>query len=121
MLPSPASKRAREASLPVVIDFLLAISMYGPPTGTVRAGNSQHRFRDPSKAEIKRSFAKKATGRTKSSFMPTLPVPTVLYLMLEGEIYKRDAGAIGASAIFRLYIGTRDLCRREARNCRSDA
>jgi hypothetical protein len=47
MLPSPVSKRARVACLPVVNDFLLAISMHDPPipAGTVRAGGSLHRFR----------------------------------------------------------------------------
>ena len=31
------------------------------PTGTARAGNSQHPFRDPTKAEIRTFFAKKGS------------------------------------------------------------
>jgi hypothetical protein len=47
--------------LPVVNDFLLAISCTVPnPTGTARAGNSQHLFQDPTKAGNEKISRKEA-------------------------------------------------------------
>src|SRR5262245_3458098 len=62
--PLPALKRPREACLPVVNDFLLAISctVPQPRPAPARAAHSQHCFRDPTKAEIRRFFAKKGSG-----------------------------------------------------------
>src|SRR5262245_58508765 len=56
----PTSKRVREACLSVVNDFLLATRQ--APTIVARARNSQHRFRDQTRAGIGRFFAKKGSG-----------------------------------------------------------
>src|SRR5262245_53740850 len=56
----PTSKRVREACLSVVNDFLLATRQ--APTSVARARNSQHRFRDQTRAGIGRFFVKKGSG-----------------------------------------------------------
>src|SRR5262245_25892049 len=71
--PRPALKRPREACLPVVNDFLLAISctVPQPRQAPARAAHSQHCFRDPTKAEIRRFFAKKGSGAYPSAVART--------------------------------------------------
>ena len=63
---APLPERTREACLPVVNDFLLTSRAPQAATGAARARNSQHRFRDQTRAEMGRFFAKKGSGAYQS-------------------------------------------------------
>src|SRR5215510_7677576 len=58
----PTSKHVREACLSVVNDFLLAVSCTASTDQRRPREDSQHRFRDQTRAEIERFFVKKGSG-----------------------------------------------------------
>jgi hypothetical protein len=89
--PLPASIRGREACLADVNDFLPAISCTVPrPRPASLVQNNQHRFRDPTKAEIRRFFAKKG-----SEAYPIAVTPRGLFGSFDGRPLARSSAGAG--------------------------
>ena len=60
--PLPASNaHGKRAWRSLTISYSPFDARFPNPTGAARAGNSQHLFRDPTKAEMRRFFAKKGS------------------------------------------------------------